>query len=353
MRGAMVTAPRQIEFRDLPVPTPGPGEALIRIRAGSICGTDMHTWRGENPRSPIPTMLGHEFAGEVVEFGGAVRGLAVGMRAAVDGVIPCHECRWCRRGLGNVCEQYRVTGMRSDGAMAEYTKVPVGNVHPLPDHVSFELAALAQPLAIAYHGVYERSQIGPGDLVVVEGAGPIGLFALALCKTRGARVISTDLVPSRLEMARRLGADEAIDVSCADPVERTLAMSDGLGADVVIEAVGGTQSGTVRTACLLARRGGSITWLGMHPHNHVDFPALDFRLKELTLATSLSYYGAYSKALDLLTTGALVGVEQMISHVMPMESLQEALELIEQRDPNVVKIILNPYGKRSALRLTV
>ncbi len=140
--------------------------------ACSICGSDVHAWHGRHPFVRPPAIGGHEFAGVVAALGEGVSGLEVGLRAAVDGVIPCLECETCRRGLGNVCLNYRVTGFRFDGALAEYTKVPARNVHPLPTNLSFEQGALVQPLSIAYHGVCQRAKVAAGESVAHPGGRP-------------------------------------------------------------------------------------------------------------------------------------------------------------------------------------
>lgn len=343
MRAAVLVAPFQLEVQEVPTPESGPRQALVRVLSASVCGSDVHAFQGHHPRNKPGSWFGHEIAGEVAGLGEGVSRLRVGQRAAVDGVLPCGDCSFCREGRGNLCLDYRTTGARRDGALAEYTVVPAENVYPIPDHITMDQAALVQPLSIAYHGVRQRADVREGETVVIMGAGPVGLACLVHCNAVGARALVFDLRDARLEMARRMGAAGTVDLRTEDPLAAVHDCTDGLGAHHTIECVGGEQDETLRLACKTTRKGGTITVLGSSSLDAFSLLTDAFRRGELTLKASHSYVGrdAYAACLALVTSGR-IDPSPLVTHVYPLARAQEALEKLSRGDQDVVKAVIRP-----------
>jgi L-iditol 2-dehydrogenase len=344
MKAAVLVAPRQLEVQEVPTPTPGRGEVLVDVRATSVCGSDLHSFQGEHARVRPPTWFGHEFAGVIAWVGQNVTTPRVGQRVAVDGVLPCAACHFCGRGQTNLCLNYRTTGYRRDGALAEYTCVPADNAYPIPDQLPFEEAALIQPLAITYHGVRRRANVQAGDQVLIIGAGPIGLCALLQCLACGARAMVSDLRDARLAMARQLGAEATIDLRHQDTLQVVREWTDGLGVDHVIEAVGGTQDETLVLGCQVLRKGGVVTGIGTFSIPTVSLAADEFRWKELSVLASHSYLAAdYAACAELVSSGR-VRLDALPSHHFPLAEAQQALTLLDSGAQDLVKVVIHPRG---------
>ena len=193
----------------MPDPGPGAGEAIVKVHACSICGSDVHAYHGKHPRLTFPRVLGHEFSGEIVALGKGVSKFRVGQRVCCDVDLPCGTCGPCRAERSNICETLKTMGFDCDGAYAEYARVPEFNLYALPDNVSFDQASAVQVLGISYHAVADRVKPNPGEKVAVIGAGPIGLGAALVAQSLGAEVTILDLLDYRLELARRLGIPHA------------------------------------------------------------------------------------------------------------------------------------------------
>ena len=277
---AILYGPGDLRLEERPVPEPGPGEVVARVRAATTCGTDVKMFTRPYVSSVIklPSPFGHEWAGEVVAVGPGVEGWEVGDRIRAGNSAPCLTCRFCRRGLQNLCEDR----MWLWGAFSEYIRVPGRflkvNAQKIPDHVSYEEAAITEPLACVLHGAL-KAGIRPGDVVAIIGSGPIGILHTQVAKHLGAvKVIICDLVEDRLRVARSVGADITVNVGEEDPAEVVRAETDGLGADVVIEAVGLLK--TWEKAFELVRKGGTVLEFGGCPPG-----------TEVRVSTELLHYG--------------------------------------------------------------
>lgn len=241
MRAAILNAPNHLVLAEAPEPTPGPGDIVLRVKAATICGTDIRILRGRKTAGVrYPSIIGHEFAGEVIA---GTAEYPVGTRVGVCPSIPCGRCAQCLRGRENLCPEQQAMGYHLDGAFAERVRIPAravssGHVHRLPDSMGFDEAALAEPLACVLNG-QNRIGLTQGDFVTVLGAGPIGLLHAQLARLRGAaRVIVSEPNPQRREAALALGADVVIDPTTEDLRARVRQETGGLGADVVICAIG-------------------------------------------------------------------------------------------------------------------
>ena len=236
----------QIELMDYPVPQVKEGYVLIKIKAAGICGSDLKIYDDDHPYYP-PVVLGHEFSGVIEEMGSGVEGWRTGDRVVseVHGLV-CGRCRFCLSGEKHVCPSKRALGWGIDGGFAEYVSVPSWLLHRIPEQITFEEAAVMEPLAIAIHGVLERARVEPEDVVVVLGCGPVGLLALQTAKAEGAsKVFITGITQDeklRLKLARELGADRTINVEKEDPVAVVRESTGGVGADLVVEVSGAPQA---------------------------------------------------------------------------------------------------------------
>jgi len=333
MRAAVLYGPEDVRLEEIPVPEIGPGDVLVRVRAALTCGTDAKVFRrGGHPtmiRPPAP--FGHEFAGDVAAVGAAVGGFRPGMRVVSANSAPCGECRFCRMGRESLCGDI----LYINGAYAEYIVVPERiarkNLLPLPDHLPYAHAALVEPLACVVHGV-EESNIRPGDTVVVNGAGPIGLFFVRLAVLGGARVIATDMTPDRLAVARRLGAEETIPAGEVEDLAQAVRSRTprGEGADVAVDATGVPE--VWEAATRMVRKGGLVNFFGgCRPGTQVCLDTALLHYSELTVKGVYHHTPRFVRqALDLLAHGRMMA-EEFITAEVPLERVREALDRIVQR----------------------
>jgi L-iditol 2-dehydrogenase len=333
MKAIRFYAPQDIRFEEVDIPKIGPEELLVKIETALTCGTDVKMYRRGHPMIKPPHIFGHEFAGVVAKAGERVTEFGEGQRVVAANSAPCNSCYFCRIGKPNLCEHLLDTliGFSVDGAYAEYIRVPASivkqNAYRLPDHVSFEEAALLEPLACVVNG-NEVADIKLGDTVVVIGAGPIGLMHMQLARIEGATsVICIDLQEERLKVATELGANVVINASKEDQVVSVRDLTDGLGADVVIEAVGLPQ--TWELAVEMTRKAGTAVLFGGCPSGTkitLDTQRIhygDLTIKGIFHHTPLSVRRAY----DLIKSGRFKG-KPLITDRMPLSELQSALELM-------------------------
>lgn len=344
MKALLLTAPSQLEFTDFPDPVPAADEVLLRVRACGICGSDIHGWDGSTGRRRPPLIMGHEAAGEIVAAGPQAGAWRAGDRVTFDSTISCGECAYCRAGQVNLCDNRRVVGVapveyRQHGAFAELLAVPARILYPLPAGLTFEQAAMIEPVSIAVHAV-QRVRIAPTDTVVVVGAGMIGLFVIQVLRWAGAqRVIAVDLADNRLALARELGATDTLRSDTCDVPAEILRLTGGRGADVAVEVVG--LSATLNLALATLRRGGSAVLVG-NLAAKADFPLQAVVTREITLYGSCASAGEYPLCLDLIARG-IVRVEPMISAVAPLADGAAWFGRLSAKDGGkYMKVILTP-----------
>ncbi len=342
MRAAMLYGIKDLRVEDVEKPRVGAGEVLVKVKASTTCGTDLKILQRGYVEKVIklPTVFGHEWAGDVVEVGEGVAGPMKGMRVRAGNSAPCLRCRMCQKGKFNLCEDM----LWLWGAYAEYIRVPARtvlvNTQEIPSHVSYEEASIAEPLACVLHGA-EEVGIGLGDTVAIIGAGPIGLLHLLVAKKLGAeRVFVSDLMEERLEFARRLGADATINAGAENTVEEVKRLTKGYGADVVVEAIGlpTTWEQALRMVC----KGGRVLEFGGCP------PGTEVKVDaELLHYGEVAVVGAFhatpthfKKALNLIASGA-VNVKPLVTRRMPLEEIGEAFEVLGSSKTEV-KISIRP-----------
>lgn len=341
MKAMILRGGGDLSYETVPDPVPGPGQAVVKVHACSICGSDVHAFHGKHPRLTFPRILGHEFAGEIVALGKGMDKFRIGQRVCCDIDFACGVCGPCREGRSNICEQLRTMGFDRDGAYAEYAAVPDFNLHLLPDNVSYDQASAVQVLGISYHAVAHRVQPQSGEKIAVIGAGPIGLGAAMIAHKMGAEVTITDILDYRLAKARELGIPNAVNMKDGDPRERALALTAGRGFDKVVECVGGLQERTVSDAVAMVKRGGQITVVGTFPENRATIPIAYIKDREIDLNFSRGNFQAFAPCLELVGSGQ-INPELYISHRFALRRAEDALKLLEERNVEAHKIVLHP-----------
>lgn len=332
------------QLLDLPVPTPPRDGVLVRVKAVSLCGTDLHVYNWDAwsaGRVKPPVTMGHEWAGEVVEVGPDVQSLKVGDFVSGESHRICGHCRQCRTGEGHVCRNTRIFGVDTDGCFAEFFAVPEASVLKNDPRVPAEIACMQDPLGNAVHAALVGEIAGRS--VAILGCGPIGLFAVAVCRTLGAAHIwATDTSPYRLGLARTLGADTVVDVAAEDAEARVDADTGGEGVDVVLEMSGAIPA--IRQAMRIARPGGRVSLMGI-PARRVELDiAEDVIFKGLTLhgVVGRRLYDTWYTMQSLLASGRL-DVAPIRTHTLPFEHFADGFALM--RSGNCGKVVLTLDGK--------
>jgi 2-desacetyl-2-hydroxyethyl bacteriochlorophyllide A dehydrogenase len=334
--------PGHLALRQVPIPEIGPSEVLIRVHACGICGSDLKIEDDEHPYVP-PVIIGHEFAGEIVETGTAVEGWAAGDRVVSEQhAHACGRCRQCLTGHAFACASKRAPGYFVDGAFARFIKLPAWLLHRIPEGISYVQAALSEPAAVAAHGVLDRTGIEPEDTVLVLGCGPIGLIAAKMAQAAGAAcVIITGIdrdEKQRLPCAREMGIDYVVNVMQRDLAAMVDELTAGQGVDVVIELSGAPPA--ISQAFQLARRLGRVGIIGQPPTDAVTIPYRDALFRALTVSFSYSSrYTSWQRALSLFARGA-VDPARLITHVLPLEEWERGFGLA--RSGEAVKVVLVP-----------
>ncbi len=331
-----------IELRDIPEPKPTAGEALIKVRAAGICGTDIHIYKDEF-RSRPPVVLGHEVCGAVVEVGAGVDPAWIGRRVTTETYYKtCGVCMYCRRGQRNLCLNRLSIGSGVNGGFTQYVVVPATNLHELPDHIDDEAGALTEPLACVVHAVLSEPTVSPGDVAVIAGPGAIGLLTLQVVKAAGATaiVLGTNVDENRLELARTLGADHVVNVQTDDPLALVTAITqEGLGADVVYECSGAGKA--AQQLLTLVRRRGRFVQIGLFG-TPIAWDLDQVCYRELTVTGSnASVPSAWDKAIKLMATG-VVDTKALITHRFDVTAWQDAFDAFDLKSG--VKTLLTPVG---------
>jgi len=342
MRAALLYGVKDLQIQDVDMPEVGHGEILVKVKAATTCGTDLKIFQRGYVSGVIklPTVFGHEWAGDIVKVGEGVSGLREGMRVRAGNSSPCLRCRMCQKEKYNLCEDM----MWLWGAYAEYIKVPgrivMLNTQEIPSHVTYEEAAVTEPLACVLHGI-EEARVRLGDTVAIIGGGPIGLLHLLTAKKMGAsRIIISDTVDERIQLAEKIGADETINAKDIDTVEEAKRLTEGYGADVVIEAIG--SPATWEQALKMVRKGGTVLEFGGCPPGteiRVSTEQLHYRETKI-LGAFHATPAHFKKALNFISSGA-INVKPLITRRMKLDQIKEAFETLTTSKSDI-KIALLP-----------
>ena len=340
MKAAFLYKPGDICIEEMDIPVPKDDEALIRIKAVGVCGSDVHFYEVGRIGDFVvtdPLILGHECAGEVVGVGKDVKTVKVGDKVAIEAGVPCRKCEFCRLGRYNLCAD--VTFLATPpfhGAFCEYIAHPEDFLFKLPDNMSFEEGAMIEPLAVGIYAA-ERGDVNIRDTVAIIGAGPIGLMTLQAVRARGAtEVLITEVEPFRLDFAKKLGASLAINAREEDPVQKILEYTNG-GADVVMEAIGLPE--TIGQSIKVAKPGAIIVWIGMPTVDDIPIRAVEAICKDVDIRGIFRYANAYPPAIRLVSSGE-IDVKSMITTRFALDQVQEALEYPGKHTGSCIKVMV-------------
>jgi (R,R)-butanediol dehydrogenase / meso-butanediol dehydrogenase / diacetyl reductase len=322
MKAATMEGPKQFVIKDIPKPTPGPSEVIVRTRACAVCGSDLTVYKLGIP----DRILGHEFSGDIVEIGDRVKGWKTGDRVVIEPQLSCGECHWCKTKQFNLCDSLEYTGLATDGGFAEFVRVPAYQLHLLPDNINYEHGALMEPLAVAIRGV-RLSQIKPGDSVAVFGCGSIGLFTMLWARKMGAKkVIALDIVPTRAQQAQQL-ADSILNPAEITASEEIIKLTDNIGADIIFECSGNPQA--QQDAIESVRKGGQIVLLGIG-YEPTPVMFMQLTMKEIGLKGSLGYSSLTNDSEFLTAINAVtardIDITRIPSNTFKLDDIGKAFE---------------------------
>jgi L-iditol 2-dehydrogenase len=355
MKAMTLVAYDQLQLATVPVPVPGSGEVLCRIKSVAICGSDpkmIHgMYRFANWPPYFPFIMGHEWAGQVVALGSGVTEFKVGDRVAGEAHSGCGKCDNCKKGHYTVCLNYGKDGQNGtfdtghrhygfywQGANAEYNAYKVQALHHIPENVSYDVACMCDCSGVALHGVL-LAGVTPSGTSVVIGPGAIGLCAMMECKALGSgRVIMVGR-GAKLAKAKELGADVCIDFEKEDPVKKVLELTNGIGADEVMECSGAKDS--PYQACKMVRKTGAVAIIATYHEDVVELPINTINFNELRIVGSKANPNVSDQVLKMLSDGAING-EALITHRFPLEEYAKAVDIFEHKKDGSLKVVINP-----------
>jgi alcohol dehydrogenase/L-iditol 2-dehydrogenase len=332
----------QVEVRDIPEPNkPGSNEVLLEVKAAGVCGSDLHMWREHHSWTiKLPLVLGHEFCGVVADVGDQITGFQIGDRVVCEtAAYVCGQCVYCLSGNYNLCPHRKGYGALADGAFTRYVIARPQILHRIPDNVPFEHAALTEPICVAYNALVEKTAMKPGDLVVIQGPGPIGIMALLIAQLRGASTIimlGTDADEHRLEVAAGLGAHYVINIQRENPLARVKSLGDGFGANLVVDCTGVSRA--LKQSLGLVRPSGTITKIGWGPQP-LDFNLDPLVQKAVTLQGSFSHtYPTWERVIGLLSSGQ-IDLKPVIGGLYGLDDWHSAFSKMEAGE-NVKSVLV-------------
>jgi (R,R)-butanediol dehydrogenase/meso-butanediol dehydrogenase/diacetyl reductase len=343
---------KDIRLEDIPIPEPGPGEVRVRVTHTGICATDIEEWQygplwvqhgGPNVLTgrEAPLTLGHEITGHVEKLGSGVTGVRVGERIAINNVLTCGTCFWCKRGQQAVCPSMAVAGLSADGGLAEFLVWPADMIVPLPGTVSDEEAALVEPATVAVRAV-RNSGVIAGDTVAVVGAGTVGLLTMQAFRATGATVIAVDIREQSLVTAKSLGADHTVNAASGNAGEELLELTGGIGPDIVAETAGAAQ--TPVDAINWTRRGGTTVLVGIYSAT----PQMNFNnivgVERKIVGSVAAGPGDMAAAVSMIGSGR-IKVKQLITSKIPLErAIEDGFNRMLRPEKDVFRILIKPQS---------
>lgn len=330
------------ELREVPIPQIGPNDVLVEVAYAGICGTDPHMYKNKVVFDfNCPFIMGHEFAGTIVEAGDEVKGFKIGDRVTSETHADyCGRCILCRTNNYHICKGRKGFGFHLDGAFTKYVKVPSRILHRVPDNVSLKAASITEPFCVAYKAIVCSSTVNPGDTVVVIGPGSIGLLCMKMAQLCGASeiaAIGTQGDDNRLEMSKEFGATITINSSKQDPLPQIMSLGDGFGADLIVDTAGPAE--TLKLSMDAVRPMGQITKIGWGP-KPVNLSLDPLIAKSVTLRGHFSHtWDVWEKCLTMMGKEQ-IDLEQLVTHELGIDKWQEGFELVESKKG--LKVVLTP-----------
>jgi 2-desacetyl-2-hydroxyethyl bacteriochlorophyllide A dehydrogenase len=338
MKAGVFLGVNDFQVKSIDKPQAKSGEALVEIKACGICGTDISIIKGDHP-ARCPVVLGHEASGRVVAVGENVRNVRKDDRVVLDSWWNCGTCFYCRKGLVHLCDNIQSIGVDVDGAFAEFIPINAKNLHVLPQEISYEQAALIPPIACVIHSL-ELAQVSCGDTVTVIGVGPMGLLQIQLIKALGSsKIIAVARHDEKLQFAKKLGADETVNATSENFVDKVKCLTDGRGSDIVIEAAGSSEM--MENATKGVRKGGRVVIFGCAPASAWSkIRPFDICTREISIIGSFVNPFCFSKAITAVRAKKL-DVNSIITHQVALSDIQRGIEL-KQHDPRALMILVKP-----------
>ena len=339
MKALVYYGPKDLRLSEIEDKKPGRNEVLIKIRACGICGSDIHGYLGITGRRIPPMVMGHEFAGEIVETGEDVVNFKIGDRVTAQPINFCGNCKYCMNGLTNMCTNMKFFGvLDTNGAMAEYLCVPEKLLYKLPENVTYIEAAMVEPFAVAYNAAKKISDI-EDKAVLIVGSGTIGLLILNIIKNKKpSKIIVTDLSDFRLSIAKKMGADIIINPSKEDVIKIIKQATANEGVDVAFEAVGATPS--VQQAMSALKIGGTCVWVG-NSAKYIDINMQEIVTRELKVFGTFDYtHKSFGEALEMIAEGN-IDLQSLISKVIKLEEGPEMMEKMSNLSQDMLKVIIS------------
>ena len=330
----------ELKMDEVPIPQIGPNEVLVDVKASGICGSDLHYRNGVSPVGKLPITLGHEIAGVIAEVGNRIEGVVEGDRVCVHYLIACGDCVYCNMGKENLCEKYQMIGKHVDGGFAEYIKVPVRNVLKLPESISFEQGAIIGcAVSTAFHAL-RRARIKEGDTILIYGAGGVGLHTVQLAsKIFGAgKLITADISKEKLEIAKKMGADEVINVAEEDPAARIKEMTDGKLVDVAIETIGLKK--TIEKAIDCVGKAGRMVTVGIGSESIQVAPYKAIIGKEMEIIGSNDHLKHEVAELIELAKLGKIDLSKSVTHTLSLDEVNQGMEILEKKIGNPIRVVV-------------
>jgi len=337
-RAAVLSAPRRFDLVSRPAPAAAPGEAVVRISSTAVCHTDLSIFTGEHPGVKYPVVLGHESTGTIESLGDGVTGLKAGQHVIINPIISCGHCDSCKRGEQQLCRNAGLFGREVEGSMCEFVHLPTRYLHALPDSVSLADATIIETLATVRHA-QNRLNIKAGESVVVLGQGTTGLLHTRLAVLAGATVIAVSRTKWKLDMATRLGAKHALDISAEKAVDEVLRLTGGSGADVVIDTAGG--AATLMASIEMLCPGGRLSPYAVSHECCAQFTTFPLYYKEISIIGSRALNPTdMAPSIDLVAAGK-IDVAGFVSATYPLAKAAEAFDEYERNPGKVLRIVID------------
>ena len=333
MNSVCIETPGNIYIKQIAVPVPKEGEALIRVKSAGICGSDIGAYRGTNGLVSYPRVIGHEIAGEIVSIGENKKGLKAGDRVVVDPYLFCGNCYPCSIGRTNCCNDLHVLGVHVDGGMTELITHPADMLVPIPENIPWDIAPISEPLTISLHGCH-RLGLKAGETVAISGAGTIGLLAALVALAYDAKPILIDMVEERLAFARELGVKMTVNLQTENLLEKVKEYTDGRMCECVMEASGANSA--IRSTLDLVCHAGRVVFTGW-PARETSLPTDIITRKEIDIRGARTSAGEFEEALELISTGK-VDVRKILTKLVSVQEAPEVLMDIAANPGNYLKV---------------
>lgn len=335
MKAAVTLGKETVAVKQVPAPAPAGDELLVRVLAAGICGGDVRMYKGTFPYLNYPIINGHEFSGIVVEVGAETEGFAPGDYVTAEPIIPCGHCYACSVGKINCCSHLKVLGVHVDGCFAEYVRIKAVRAYKLPESIPPEDGCMVEPYGIAMHAL-NRLAVVPGEQLLILGAGPIGLSALDIAKSKGLHVLIDDIYPARLELARQLGADQAVNPNDCDLAQVVDEFTSGEGFPAILEATG--VPSVMQSTQDFVSNGGRICIAGVI-NRPVEFSSMTFCNKEATILGTRNSVGVFPELIRLFEEKKL-HPEFLRTHVFSLDDYADAIQMSAQNTGSVCKVVI-------------